>query len=52
VADLKVEDGAGFRNFVSLTPTYFEVLLQIIGCKISSFSLFFLHDVVLGFGAT
>jgi hypothetical protein len=39
LADLKVEDGAGFRTFVRMTPTDSEVLLQMIGCKISSFSV-------------
>jgi hypothetical protein len=36
LADLKLEAGACFRNFVRKTPSDFEVLLQMIGCKISS----------------
>jgi hypothetical protein len=32
-ADLEVHDGAGFKN-VKMTPTDFEVLLQVIDCKI------------------
>jgi hypothetical protein len=33
LADLKLEDGAGFRNVVRMTASDFEMLLQIIGCK-------------------
>jgi hypothetical protein len=36
VADLKLEAGAHFRNFFRMTPSDFEVLLQMIGCKMSS----------------
>jgi hypothetical protein len=35
LAYLKLEDGAGFRNFVRMTLSDFEILLQIIGSKIS-----------------
>jgi hypothetical protein len=34
LADLKVEDGAGFRNFVRMTLADAEVSLQMIGCII------------------
>jgi hypothetical protein len=40
LSDFKVEDGAGFRNFVRMSPIDFEVLLQMVGCKISSFNVF------------
>lgn len=35
--DLELESvaGAHFRNFVRMTPSDFEELLQMIGCKIS-----------------
>jgi hypothetical protein len=36
LADLKLEDGAGFRNFVRMTPSDFEILLQICS-KISGY---------------
>jgi hypothetical protein len=35
LAYLKLEDGAGFRNFVRMTVSDFEILLQIISCNIS-----------------
>jgi hypothetical protein len=35
LADLKVEGGAGCRNFVRMTSTDFEMLLLATGCKIS-----------------
>jgi hypothetical protein len=35
LADLKLENGAVFRNFVRMTPSDFEIVLQIIGSKIS-----------------
>jgi hypothetical protein len=35
LADLKLEYGAGSRNFVRMTPLDFEILLQIIGSRIS-----------------
>lgn len=35
LADLNLQDGAGFRNFVRMTPYDFEKSLQIIRCKIS-----------------
>jgi hypothetical protein len=35
VADLNLQDGADFRNFVRMTPYDFETSLQIIRCKIS-----------------
>jgi hypothetical protein len=38
LVDFKVEDGDGFNIFVRMTPTDFEVLQQMIGCKILSFS--------------
>jgi hypothetical protein len=33
LANLKLDDGAGFRNFVRLTPSDIERLQQVIGCK-------------------
>jgi hypothetical protein len=35
LADFKLEDGAGFRNFVKMTPSDFYILLQISGSRIS-----------------
>lgn len=35
MAGLSPQDGAGFRNFVRMTPYDFEKSLQIIHCKIS-----------------
>jgi hypothetical protein len=35
LADMKIEDGAVFRNFVRMTTSDFEILRQIIGCKIA-----------------
>lgn len=35
LADLNLQDGADFRNFVRMTPYDFEKSLQIIRCKIS-----------------
>ena len=35
MADMKIEDGTVFRNFVGMTPYDFEILRQIIGCKIA-----------------
>jgi hypothetical protein len=35
LADWKPEDGAGFRNFFRMTPSDFEILLQVIGSRIS-----------------
>jgi hypothetical protein len=35
LADLRPEDGAGFRNFVRMTSSDFEILLQIICSKTS-----------------
>jgi len=32
---MKIEDGTVFRNFVGMTPYDFEILRQIIGCKIA-----------------
>jgi hypothetical protein len=40
LADLKVKDEAGFRNFVRMTSTDFDVVLQMTDCKISSFNVF------------
>jgi hypothetical protein len=33
LAVMKLEDGAVFRNFVRMSPSDFEMLWQIIGCK-------------------
>jgi hypothetical protein len=35
LADLNLQDAAGFRNFVRMTPHDFKKSLQIIRCKIS-----------------
>lgn len=35
LSDLRLEDGAGFRNFTRMTPTDFEILLGFVGPKIS-----------------
>lgn len=35
LADLNLQDRAGFRNFVRMTPYDFKKLLQIIRCEIS-----------------
>jgi hypothetical protein len=35
LADLKLEEGAGFKNFVRMTPSDFEILPPTIGSKIS-----------------
>lgn len=36
LADLKLEVGACFRHSFRMTPSEFEVLLQMIGCKMPS----------------
>jgi hypothetical protein len=46
LADLKVEDEAGFRNFVRMTPTDFEVLQEMISRNISSFNVFSLVHIL------
>jgi hypothetical protein len=46
LADFKVEDGTGFRNFVRMTPTDFAALLRMFDCKISSFNVFSLVHIL------
>jgi hypothetical protein len=40
LADLKINYGAGFRDYVRMTGTDSEVLLQIIACSTSGFNIF------------
>ncbi|KAG8239734.1 hypothetical protein J437_LFUL019280 [Ladona fulva] len=35
LSELKLEDGAGFRNFTRMSPSDFDALLLMIGGKIS-----------------